>query len=193
MYSRQAGRDAVAAAGQLQAVRDVEDDRHALLAHHRERAHVDDQVVVAEAGAALGDEDARVARVDDLGDRVPHVVGREELALLDVDDAAGLRRGDEQVGLPQRNAGICSTSATSAAGAACDGSWMSVRIGTPSRALIAAEDAQAFVEARARGTIGSDVRFALSYDALKMNGTPQRARDRRERVGEHRARAPRSR
>ena len=35
-----------------------------------------------------------------LRDRVPHVVGREELALLDVDDAAGPRRGDEQVGLP---------------------------------------------------------------------------------------------
>ena len=131
MYSRQAGGDAVAAARQLQAVRDVEHDRHAQLAHHRKRAHVDDEVVVAEAGAALGDEHARVAGVDDLRDRVLHVVGREELALLDVDDAAGLRRGDEQIGLPQRNAGICSTSATSAAGAACAGSWMSVRIGTP--------------------------------------------------------------
>ena len=48
-----------------------------------------------------------------------------------------------------RNAGICRTSATSAAGAACEGSWMSVRIGTPSRALIAAEHAQPLVEAGA--------------------------------------------
>ena len=57
----QAGGDAVAAAGQLQAVRDVEDDRRAQPAHHRKRAHVDDEVVVAEREAALGDEDAVVA------------------------------------------------------------------------------------------------------------------------------------
>ena len=43
--------------------------------------------------------------VDDLRDRVPHVVGREELALLDVDDAAGSRRGDEQIGLPREERG----------------------------------------------------------------------------------------
>ena len=49
MYSRQARRDAVAAARQLQAVRHVEDDRPAELPHHRKRAHVDDEVVVAEA------------------------------------------------------------------------------------------------------------------------------------------------
>ena len=54
-------------------------------------------------------------------------------------------------------------SATSAAGAACDGSWMSVRIGTPSRALIAAEHAQALVEAgpaerAARRAVGLVVR-----------------------------------
>src|SRR5205085_2729598 len=30
-----------------------------------------------------------------------------------------------------RNAGICRISATAATGSACDGSWMSVRIGTP--------------------------------------------------------------
>ena len=105
MYSRQAGGDAVAAARQLQAVRDVEHDRHALRAHHRKRAHVDDEVVVAEAGAALGDEHARVAGVDHLGDRVLHVVGREELTLLDVDDPAGLGRGDEQIGLPAEERG----------------------------------------------------------------------------------------
>ena len=32
----------------------------------------------------------------------------------------------------------------------------------------------------------SDVRFALSYDALKMSGTPQRDGDLRERLGNHR-------
>ena len=49
---------------------------------------------------ALGDDDARVAGVHDLPHRVRHVVGRQELTLLDVDDASGLRRGHQEVGLP---------------------------------------------------------------------------------------------
>ena len=53
---------AVAAAGQLEAVRHVEDHRPPQLAHHRKRAHVDHEVVVAEREAALRDEHARVAR-----------------------------------------------------------------------------------------------------------------------------------
>ena len=69
-------------------------------AHHRKGAHVDDEVVIAEARAALGHDDARVAGVDDLRDGVAHVVGREKLALLDVDDAAGFRGRDDEVGLP---------------------------------------------------------------------------------------------
>ena len=61
MYSRQAGGHAVARARQLQAVGHVEDDGVAELAQHRKRAHVDDEVVVAEADAALGDEHRLVA------------------------------------------------------------------------------------------------------------------------------------
>ena len=63
----------------------------------------------------------------------------------------------------QRNAGICRTSATSAAAAACDGSWMSVTIGTLNRALDRAEDAQALASAgsaerAARRAVGLVVR-----------------------------------
>ena len=58
---RLARRDAVARARQLQAVRDVVDDGIAERAHDRKRAHVDDEVVVAEAEAALGDDDAVIA------------------------------------------------------------------------------------------------------------------------------------
>ena len=61
--------------------------------------------MVAEGEAALGDEDARVARLADLGDRVPHVERGQELPLLDVDDLAGLRRRDQQVGLPRQEGG----------------------------------------------------------------------------------------
>ncbi len=91
---------AIATAGQLQTVRHIEHDGHALLAQHREGPHVHHEVVVAERGAALRDDDPRVARVDHLRDRVTHIVRREELAFLDVDDTAGVRRRDEQIGLP---------------------------------------------------------------------------------------------
>src|SRR5688500_12495141 len=50
-----AGRHAVAGAGQLQAVRHVEDDGVAERPQHRKGAWVDHQVVVAERHAALGD------------------------------------------------------------------------------------------------------------------------------------------
>ena len=74
-------------------------------AHDGERAHVDDEVVVAEAGSALGEEDAGVAGRRDLFDGVVHVPGGDELAFLDVDGAAGLCGGDEQVGLAAEEGG----------------------------------------------------------------------------------------
>ena len=64
-------------------------------------------------------------------------------------------------------------SATSAAGAACDGSWMSVRIGTPCRALIAASTRRPSARPGPRNE-RPDVRFALSNEALKISGTPTR-------------------
>ena len=66
----------LAAARQLQGMGDVEDHLDAVALHHGEGAHVDDQVVVAEAGAALGDAD-------------PLVAGRARL----VDQLAPCRRG----------------------------------------------------------------------------------------------------
>ena len=69
------------------------------LAHDGQRAHIDDQVVVAEAGAALGDEDAIVAGRASFLNHVLHVPGGEELAFLDVHGAFGHRGGDYQVGL----------------------------------------------------------------------------------------------
>ena len=47
-----------------------------------------------------------------------------------------------------RNAGICRTSATSADRRRLPGSWMSVRIGTPTSSLHAREDREAVLEAR---------------------------------------------
>src|SRR5450432_2137629 len=99
------------AAGQLNRVRCVEHDRRVRLAHDRQAAHVGDEVVVAEARATLAGHEAvfrqaffarRGAR---LVDHVLHVVGREELALLDVHRLAALRDGADEVGLPAQERG----------------------------------------------------------------------------------------
>ena len=76
----------------------------------------------------------------------------------------------------ERNAGICSTSAISATGAACDGSWMSVRIGTPAAARTRPRMRSPSTRPGPRND-RPDVRFALSYDALNTYGTPGAARD----------------
>jgi hypothetical protein len=58
----------------------------------------------------------------EFSDHVPHVVRREELALLHVDRLPVLAAATSKSVCRHRNAGICSTSTTSAARIACDGS-----------------------------------------------------------------------
>src|SRR5829696_2962103 len=73
----------------------------------------------------------------------------------------------------ERNAGICRICATSATGAACAGSWMSVRMGTSAASATRASTRTPSARPGPRNDL-PDVRFALSYDALKMNGTRAR-------------------
>ena len=87
------------AARQLHAVRPVKDDRVAETAHNGERAHIHDEVVVAERLAALREEDALRTALTELVDNVAHIGGREELSLLHVDDSAGLCCRVQEVGL----------------------------------------------------------------------------------------------
>src|SRR6516164_7640933 len=75
------------------------------LAHDGERAHIHDQIVVSKAGAALGDEDAVVARLAAFLHSVFHVPRRDELAFLDVDHAFAERGRDDQVGLAPEEGG----------------------------------------------------------------------------------------
>jgi hypothetical protein len=96
--------DSVAGRGGLDGVGAVEDDG-GHLAHDGQGADVDDEVVVAEGGAALSEADAGVSGVRDFLDGVLHVEGGDELALLDVDGAAGFCGGDEQVGLTAEEGG----------------------------------------------------------------------------------------
>ena len=63
-------------------------------------AHVGDQRVVTERGAALGYEHTGIARCCDFRDHVSHVPRRKELPFLDVDDAAGHGGSGKQICLP---------------------------------------------------------------------------------------------
>ena len=70
------------------------------VAQDGQRAKIRNERVVAERGAALGHQHVSIAGAGDLGHDVQHVPGRQELTFLDVDDAAGRGRGDEEIGLP---------------------------------------------------------------------------------------------
>ena len=86
------------AAGELDAVRGVEERRESVLAHDGEGAHVDDEVVIAEGRAAVGLPDF-LGDVFDFACDVNHFLRGEELTFFDVNDAAGLGGGEEEVGL----------------------------------------------------------------------------------------------
>src|SRR4029077_9524206 len=69
------------------------------LSHDSQRAHINDQIVVAEAGSALSHENFVVTCTTALVHNVPHVGWRNKLALLDIHDALAHASGDHQVGL----------------------------------------------------------------------------------------------
>src|SRR5579862_43581 len=81
-------------------MRGVENHGAAGIPHHREAAHVHDEVVVAEAEAALANHDLLVARALRLLDHVAHLPGRQELALLDIQRLALLRGIADEIRLP---------------------------------------------------------------------------------------------
>src|SRR5216684_7085514 len=70
-----------------------------------------------------------------------------------------------------RNAGICKTSHTFAAGATCPTSWTSAKIGSLNCRLIFARIRSPSLSPGPRNDF-SDERLALSYEALKIYGTP---------------------
>ncbi len=61
--------------------------------------HIDDEILVAEAGAAFGENNFLIAGRGDFFGSVADVPGREELAFFEIDDAAGFAGGFEQIGL----------------------------------------------------------------------------------------------
>ena len=95
-----ATRDPGGLVGLLQRVGAVEDYRTMILLHGLNAAEIDHQILIAEAGAALGEHHARVAGLSHLLNRVGHGLGRHELPFLDVDGATRLGCRDQQIGLP---------------------------------------------------------------------------------------------
>src|SRR5207302_4564342 len=88
-------------ARELHRVRSVENHRAAGVAHDGKRAHVGDEVAIAEGEAALAHQDVVLAaRFARLVHHVPHFLRREELPLLDVHGLAGGGRRVNEIGLP---------------------------------------------------------------------------------------------
>src|ERR1041384_6159747 len=81
---RLAGRDPGASRGKLYRMRGIEYHGRKL-AHDGEGAHIDHEIVVSEAGAALGKKHLLISRVADLLDGMPHIRWSHELALLYID------------------------------------------------------------------------------------------------------------
>ena len=131
-------------------------------------------IVVAEGRAALGDRITRRLPARRLVDGVRYVVGRQKLALLDVDE--------RPVSAP-RPRGRSGARGTPESGARpplrgdeppAPGSWTSVITGRPNAPSPAREDRQARVEPEPRNE-RLDVRLALSNEALNTHGRPWRA------------------
>ena len=62
-------------------------------------AHVDHQIVVAEGAAALGQHDFRIPGGRDLFRGQTNILRRDELAFLDIHDAAGAAGFDQKIRL----------------------------------------------------------------------------------------------
>src|SRR5437879_3170780 len=95
-----AARSGALPAGQLNRMGGVEHHRAAGVAHDGERAHVGNQVAVAEGEASLANENIFLfGSFSCFVDDVLHLFGREELALLDVDRPAGRSHGMDEIRL----------------------------------------------------------------------------------------------
>jgi|SRR5579872_2485408 len=95
---------AVRGRGKLYGMSRIEDDRREL-PHDSERAHVNNKVVISEAGPSLGHKDAIVSRGFAFLDDVFHIPRRHELAFFDVDHALAHGGSDHQVGLAAEKSG----------------------------------------------------------------------------------------
>ena len=69
------------------------------LLHHAQAGHIHHQCIIAEACPALAEHDIIVAGLAHLLQAVFHIPRGEKLRLFDIDAAAGLSGGHQQIGL----------------------------------------------------------------------------------------------
>ena len=100
-----AARLAASRSGTLHAVGAIHHHAVGVLLHEGDVAEVNYKVVVAVDIASLREPHLLCAGFAAFLDGILHVVAREELRLLHVHDAARLRSGHEQVGLPAQESG----------------------------------------------------------------------------------------
>src|SRR5688572_2711964 len=146
------------APGKLDGMGGVENDRAAKALHDRNGAHVGDEIVVAEGGAAFREENHFAARAGSFRDYLTHILRSQELAFLDVDDFARLNCGMNQVSLPAEKGG----NLEDIRGAAGDFRLhFSMDIGEDGHAALladASEDGETLLDARAaKGRAGGAV------------------------------------
>ena len=167
--------------GSLDGVGGVEDDGREL-AQDGQRAHIDDEIVVAEAGATLAEADPLIAGIADLGDGMAHVRRSDELAFFNVDRPAGLGGGDEQVGLAAEEGGNLEHGFGVAESVREPGAVLrGVDVGENGNAKVAgdgAEDARAFDQARAAeaadaGAVGLIVAGLEDPREAQLGGDPE--------------------
>src|SRR6266436_10012793 len=146
-------------AGKLYGMRHVKNYRVARPLQDRERAHIYNQVLVAERGAALRENDFFIPGALHLLHDVAHVPRRQKLRLLHIDNPAGLGRGDQQIGLPRQEGGNLQHVANFRRGSSLRRFMDVGEYGQFQFRLDFAENAQTFLQTRAaesfyRGAIG---------------------------------------
>ena len=83
----------------LHRMRDVVHHRDSVLTHDGKRTHVDDQILIPEAGAAFREEDARISGFLRLLQNIARFFRRKELTLLHRDSLARFRGRENQIRL----------------------------------------------------------------------------------------------
>lgn len=92
-------------AGQLHRMGRVEHDWVPKLAHYGERTHIHDEILIAEGCSPFRENDLLVSGACDLCGGIANLPRRDELAFLDINGAARIPGGYEQVRLAAEKRG----------------------------------------------------------------------------------------
>jgi len=105
-------------AGELHRVRDIENYGTSSLSHDRKRANIDDKILIAERSAAFGEKNIFIAGLLYFLHGVAISQGERNCPFFKFTTRPVFPAATSKSVCRERNAGICRTSATSAAGAA---------------------------------------------------------------------------